>query len=133
MSNIRMLAPEEEADVEVSWQDQEKINTFSKLNAKTDDLEEEYEYVKQEKEYLDDLLLELELADEDEKFRYKIGDAYIHIPLPELQIRLEEDKTKLNERLETIKSTLDSNAEHMAELKKVLYARFGNAINLERD
>lgn len=35
-----------DADVEVSWADQQKINQFSKLNAKIDDLEERYEKLK---------------------------------------------------------------------------------------
>lgn len=30
----------------MSWEDQQKINAFSKLNAKTDDLEEQYEKLK---------------------------------------------------------------------------------------
>ncbi|CAO3614051.1 unnamed protein product [Cunninghamella echinulata] len=66
MSNIRMLNKQEEVDseVEVSWANQQQINSFSKLNSKIDNLEEQHAKIKQEKEYLDDVGLELELADE---------------------------------------------------------------------
>ena len=40
---------ETDGDVEVSWVDQERINEFSKYNAKIDDLEEEYERLKVKK------------------------------------------------------------------------------------
>ncbi|KAI8371235.1 Prefoldin subunit-domain-containing protein, partial [Choanephora cucurbitarum] len=98
MSNIRMLNQKEEAnggDVEVSWVDQQRINEFSKYNAKIDDLEEKYQKLKQEKEYLDDVAMELELADEDEAVRYKVGDAFIHVSASEAVERVEKDSEKL--------------------------------------
>ncbi|KAI8338010.1 Prefoldin subunit-domain-containing protein, partial [Chlamydoabsidia padenii] len=102
MSNIRMLNPQDEADseVEVSWADQQQINAFSKLNAKIDDFEEQHAKLKQEKEYLDDVAMELELADEDEPVRHKIGDAFVHIPVSEALERVEKDSAKLGLALE---------------------------------
>ncbi|SAM08653.1 hypothetical protein [Absidia glauca] len=135
MSNIRMLNPKDEADseVEVSWADQQQINAFSKLNAKIDDFEEQHAKLKQEKEYLDDVAMELELADEDEPVRHKVGDAFVHIPVSEAMERVEKDSAKLGLALEDIESEINSTQEKMTELKKSLYAKFGNAINLERD
>ncbi|EIE88139.1 hypothetical protein RO3G_12850 [Rhizopus delemar RA 99-880] len=102
MSNIRMLNEKEETDgdVEVSWVDQERINEFSKYNAKIDDLEEEYERLKKEKEYLEDVGMELELADEDEPVRYKIGDAFVHMNVTEATERIEKDSEKLGLQIE---------------------------------
>ncbi|KAI8096497.1 Prefoldin subunit-domain-containing protein [Halteromyces radiatus] len=104
MSNIRMLNQKEEADseVEVSWADQQQINAFSKLNAKIDDLEDQHVKLKQEKEYLDDVGMELELADEDEPVRHKVGDAFIHIPVSEAVERVEKDSAKIGLQLEEI-------------------------------
>ncbi|KAL0083075.1 Prefoldin subunit 4 [Phycomyces blakesleeanus] len=135
MSNIRMLNQKEEADsdVEVSWADQQKINEFSKLNAKIDDLEEQYEKMKQEKEYLDDVAMELELADEDEPVRYKVGDTFAHVPVSEALERVEKDTEKIQLELDNIRSDVESVQGKMEELKKLLYAKFGNAINLEKD
>ncbi|CEG81277.1 hypothetical protein RMATCC62417_15499 [Rhizopus microsporus] len=135
MSNIRMLNEKEEADgdVEVTWIDQERINEFSKYNAKIDDLEEEYEKLKKEKEYLDDVAMELELADEDEPVRYKIGDAFVHISVSEATEKIEKDSERLDLLIEETKQNIDNIQEKMDELKKSLYAKFGNAINLEKD
>ncbi|KAI7874963.1 Prefoldin subunit 4 [Lichtheimia hyalospora FSU 10163] len=135
MSNIRVLSQqsEQEADVEVSWADQQRINEFSKLNAKIDDLEERYEKLKQEKEYLDDVSMELELADEDEPIRHKIGDAFVHIPVSEALDRVAKENEQLDLKLEAVKSDMDSVQSKMSDLKKDLYAKFGSSINLEKD
>ncbi|KAI0216910.1 hypothetical protein L0F63_004560, partial [Massospora cicadina] len=58
--------PEDEKDIQVLQEDQERINLFSKLTTKIVVLEEEYSKLKEEKDYLDELLDELELAEEDE-------------------------------------------------------------------
>ncbi|KAI8971113.1 Prefoldin subunit-domain-containing protein [Pilobolus umbonatus] len=135
MSNIRMLNQKEEPDreVEVSWVDQQKINEFSKYSANIEDLEEKYKKLKDEKEYLDEVASELELADEDEAVRYKVGDAFVHIPATEAIERIEKDSEKLSLSIEDIEKKVDSIKEKMGELKKALYAKFGNAINLEKD
>jgi prefoldin subunit 4 len=77
--------------------------------------------------------MELELADEDEPVRHKVGDAFVHIPVSEAMERVEKDSAKLGLALEDIESEINSTQEKMTELKKSLYAKFGNAINLERD
>ncbi|ORX46276.1 putative GIM3-Gim complex component [Hesseltinella vesiculosa] len=135
MSSIRMLEKKEEpeADVEVKWADQQQINNFSKLNNQLDQSMELYEKLKQEKEYLDDVQMELELADEDEPIRYKVGDAFVHVPVAEALERVEKEAAALGLKLEDIESDISSTQEKMSDLKKALYAKFGNAINLEKD
>ncbi|KAF9963450.1 hypothetical protein BGZ65_003315 [Modicella reniformis] len=131
---MRMLErDEEEGDVHVTWKDQENINTFSKYSSKLQDLEETYEAKKTEKEYLDDLANELELADEDEPVRYRIGEAFVSLPLEAAMERITKTQTELEQEIESLKSQIDETSEKMDELKRELYERFGNAINLERD
>ncbi|KAI9236756.1 MAG: Prefoldin beta-like protein [Podila humilis] len=131
---MRMLEKdEEEGDIQVSWQDQQNINTFSKYNARLQDLEETYEAKKTEKEYLDDLASELELADEDELVKYRIGEAFVSLSLDAAMERINKSQEELDGDIETLKAQMDEAVEKMDGLKKVLYARFGNAINLEKD
>ncbi|KAI1088950.1 Prefoldin, subunit 4 [Rostrohypoxylon terebratum] len=132
--NRRMLTKEDEAageEVEVRREDQDKINKFSRLHQRELGLEEELKAKNKEKEELDDITMELELADEDDKVPYKIGDAFFHIPLLQAQellaastSRTEEEVSGLEEKLVTVK-------DEMTELKVELYARFGRSINLE--
>ncbi|KAH9885976.1 prefoldin subunit 4 [Xylariomycetidae sp. FL2044] len=132
--NRRMLTKEEEGagdEVEVRREDQDKINKFSRLHQRELNLEEELKAKNKEKEELDDITMELELADEDDKVPYKIGDAFFHVSLSQAQemlatstSRIEEDVSGLEEKIGTVK-------EEMTELKVQLYARFGRSINLE--
>ncbi|KAM5345729.1 hypothetical protein ACJ41O_011590 [Fusarium nematophilum] len=130
----RMLskADEEAADeVEVRREDQDKINRFSRLHQRETVLEEELSAKNKEKEELEDLSTELELADEDEKIQYKIGDAFFHVSLEQAQEMLEEATEKLEEESTELEEKLSSIREDMTKLKVELYARFGKQINLE--
>ncbi|KAM0188089.1 probable Gim complex component GIM3 [Fusarium torulosum] len=130
----RMLskADEEAADeVEVRREDQDKINRFSRLHQRELVLEEELSTKTKEKEELDDLSTELELADEDEKIQYKIGDAFFHVSVEQAQEMLEQATEKLEEDSTSLEEKLSSIREEMTKLKVELYARFGKQINLE--
>ncbi|CAG8709518.1 10453_t:CDS:2, partial [Scutellospora calospora] len=96
-----------------------------------------YEEKKQEKEYLDDLLQELEqqelLGDENELFRYKIGDAFISVTLEDARQRVIKDEELLTEELEKLNNEMKTLNTEMDKLKVLLYGKFGKAINLEKD
>ncbi|KAJ2553432.1 hypothetical protein EV175_002939 [Coemansia sp. RSA 1933] len=127
-----LLQREEEGDTEVTWEDQQRINTFSKLNTRLERLEAEYKKQKTEKEYLDDLSMEIELLDEDQPVPYKIGDAFVMLPLEEAQERVEKEKDTIDQRVEDLDSQISGISAEMEELKTALYKRFGKSINLER-
>ncbi|KAJ2741683.1 hypothetical protein GGI20_005018 [Coemansia sp. BCRC 34301] len=128
-----LLQREEERDVEVTWEDQQRINQFSRLNIRLENLEDEYKGQKTEKEYLDDLATEIELLDEEEPVPYKIGDTFILMSLESAQSRLEKDKEKIDLRVDELDSQISAIASEMDELKRALYAKFGRAINLEKN
>lgn len=54
-------------EAEVLWEDQQKINTFSKLNSRMTRFKDELKEQQKEQEFLSDLQMEMELLDEDEK------------------------------------------------------------------
>ncbi|TQS35640.1 hypothetical protein Golomagni_03935 [Golovinomyces magnicellulatus] len=130
----RMLSKEDEArtdEVEVRREDQDKINKFSRLHHKEMSLEEELKSRIKEKEDLEDVSNELELADEDEKIPYKIGDSFISLHVPEVQELLETSTIKIKEQVNQLEEKLSQIRTEMSELKVDLYARFGPSINLE--
>ncbi|PWN46563.1 hypothetical protein IE53DRAFT_322738 [Violaceomyces palustris] len=63
---MRMLNESDQNDVEVSWEDQKRINAFSRLNSSYSDVEEEIRIKKEELEALQDLVGELEMSIEEE-------------------------------------------------------------------
>ena len=107
----------------------------------------------QEKEALDDLATELELTDEDQiipyvspspssipiarpipshsPHRYKIGESFLHLPLPRALKRLEKDQADITAQLTDLSATAEECEKGMKALKVVLYAKFGRAINLD--
>lgn len=131
-----MLSKEDEAkaagdEVEVRREDQDKINKFSRLHQRELAIEEELKTKNKEKEDLDDVSNELELADEDDKVPYKIGDSFISLPLPEVQEMLSTSTTRIEEEVAALEESLSTIREEQTELKVDLYARFGRSINLE--
>ncbi|TKY88975.1 hypothetical protein EX895_002216 [Sporisorium graminicola] len=130
---MRMLSEQEANEIEVTWEDQQSINAFSRLNSTYSDLLEDLRIGKEEREALDDLALELELADEDEPILYKIADTFIALPHPDALERLEAEQHEADEKLSTLQDKLDSYDAQMKQLKVKLYAKFGDNINLERD
>jgi len=132
----RMLSKEDEAatggdEAEVRREDQDKINKFSRLHQREIILEEELKSKHKEKEDLDDVSNELELADEDDKIPYKIGDSFISLPLSEVQEMLSTSTAQIEEEVAAVEEKLSAIREEMTQLKVELYARFGRSINLE--
>ncbi|ORY64130.1 Prefoldin subunit-domain-containing protein [Pseudomassariella vexata] len=132
--NRRMLAKDEEAtadEVEVRREDQDKINKFSRLHQRELHIDEELKTKSKEKEELDDITMELELADEEDLVPYKIGDAFFHIPLEKAQEMLATSNAKIEEDVSALEDKMGTVRDEMTQLKVELYARFGRSINLE--
>ena len=53
-------------DVEVRWEDQQRINAFGRLNGRLHDLEDEIKGKANQHELLDDASNEIMLADDDD-------------------------------------------------------------------
>lgn len=103
--------------------------------------------MQKDKEDLEEVSSELELADEDDKVpcdipisssrrdtdqaRYKIGDTFFNLPVPEVQELLSASVERIEGEVSTVEDKLTEIREEMQTLKAVLYGRFGKSINLE--
>ena len=65
--------------------------------------------------------------------RFHIGEVFAHVPREEVEGRLEEMKEENVKNLEKLEEEKDSIVAQMAELKKILYGKFKDSINLEDD
>ncbi|KAH8923658.1 Prefoldin, subunit 4 [Atractiella rhizophila] len=132
--SIRMLQREDEQEeVEVTWDDQKQINRFSFLNNRLDSLKGEMKRLREEKEYMSDLLLELQLADPEDPISYKIDISFVTISTERALELTEKSGEKLDVKLEEGEEEEEKIKKEMSELKVSLYSKFGKAINLERD
>ncbi|CAJ1445002.1 unnamed protein product, partial [Effrenium voratum] len=126
------MADVEQKDIEVARDDQERINKFSRLNMKYDELDEEITTMKSEVQNYKDAVEEIEGCMEENGVMMKVGEAYTLVEedtvLEKLQKLVEDSEASLSQKsdeIEKVKGDLDA-------LKKVLYAKFGTSINLEK-
>ncbi|KAL6948536.1 hypothetical protein ACO0QE_001004 [Hanseniaspora vineae] len=129
---MQMLPEGQKNTVQVTYEDQLKINEFSKLILQKDDVDKSLTQEKTEKEYLDDILLEIELLDEDEYMNYKIGESFLLMKQKKIVRQLNKDLSKIESKIESLESKNSDIMEKLQNLKTALYVKFGNNINLER-
>ncbi|KAK8952862.1 putative prefoldin subunit 4 [Platanthera guangdongensis] len=119
-------------EIEVTWEDQQNINKFGRLNNRFHELEDEIKIAKENNESLEDASNELILSDED-AVRFQIGEVFTHMPREEVENRLEEMTENASKVLEKLIEEKESVLAQMAVLKKILYGKFKDSINLEED
>ncbi|XP_024964799.1 probable prefoldin subunit 4 [Cynara cardunculus var. scolymus] len=120
------------SETEVTWEDQQNINKFGRLNNRYHELEDEIRIAKEANENFEDASNELILTDE-EVVRFQIGEVFAHVPKDEVEMRIEQMTETTTKHLEKLKDEKDAVVAQMADLKKVLYAKFKDSINLEED
>lgn len=72
------------------------------------------------------------LTDED-IVRFQIGEVFAHVPREEVETRIEEMKEVNSKTLEKLEKEKETVLAQMNELKKILYGKFRDSINLEED
>lgn len=130
---MELLPQGQKNTVEVLWEDQQKINQFSSYINQKDSLTEQLKAFQTEKEYIDDLALEIELLDEEEQIQYKIGDSFVFVSVTQAVEKIEAENEVLDAKVEELSEQISKIDSQLALLKAHLYGKFGNNINLERD
>lgn len=146
---MELLPKGTENTTQVTFQDQQQINEFSTLMTHYDRLTNKLKGLESDKEQIDDVTLELELVDEDELVDFLIGGespeintenssnfigdgCFVKLKQSEVIKRLEIQSTEIESKIEETNSKLEDLNKTLSTLKSSLYAKFGNAINLER-
>jgi len=119
--------------VDITFEDQQKINKFANYNAKLEDLKEEIKDKRNKVKNLDEAVEEIELLDEEAQIPFLIGEVFVSHNLPKTQDLLAETKEKYLQEIKAAEVKCKEIQDIMAELKQHLYGRFGNHIYLEND
>ncbi|KAF9803051.1 hypothetical protein SFRURICE_012296 [Spodoptera frugiperda] len=122
-----------DSDVHISFEDQQKINKFARLNAKVDDFKDELKVKQNDMKNLEEAVEELSLADDADKIPYLIGEVFICQGLEDTLKSLEDAKTRKVNEISELEAKCDELKSQMAELKAHLYGKFGSHINLENE
>ncbi|XP_058540431.1 prefoldin subunit 4-like [Neofelis nebulosa] len=120
--------------VNVTFEDQQKINKLARNTSRITELKEETGVKKKQLQNLGDACKDNMLADDDcLTIPYQIGDVFISHSQEETQEMLEEAKKNLQEEIDPLEARVESIQGALADLKVQFYAKFGSNINLEAD
>lgn len=67
----------------------------------------------------------------NKRSRYRVGEAFVHMPHPRAMKRLESDLSSISAQIKKHADDAEDCDKQMKELKVILYAKFGSAINLD--
>eukprot|EP00796_Vickermania_ingenoplastis_P003840 gene3840-2720_t len=118
----------EDVDINVTWEDQQKICMFSRLYKKLQHLKGKHQRLLDDVEKLDDAVSEVMICSE---VKYVFGEAFVDLPADEAGDLLEEAKSELEQQKEEVETEMSALEAALGELKPALYAKFGDQINLE--
>lgn len=120
--------------MDVSKEDQQKINQFARLNARLEDIKDEITSKNTELKNYEDAISEAEmkvLEDQGDKLHLQVGDIMVNLDPEQTQAWLEDKMKLIQESLKDLEARKEKISGEMSKLKAHLYARFGNNIHLE--
>lgn len=125
-------------EIVVTFEDQQKINRFARLNARTEEIKDELKGKKLALQNMDDALNEISAAeledDSGEGVRIQEGEAFVQFDYESASSWVETKKKVLEQEVASANDTIESIREEMNQLKTALYAKFGKEnINLEAE
>ncbi|ESN99504.1 hypothetical protein HELRODRAFT_84240, partial [Helobdella robusta] len=122
-------------DVEVTYEDQMKINSFARNNASLQDLKEELDLKKKSLQNLEDAESDVLMMDDSEETNipYQIGEFFVCCNQSDVLLYIEKEKADLDKDIKEMENKADNFRKILADLKVQLYAKFGTNINLEAE
>ncbi|XP_076022694.1 prefoldin subunit 4 [Genypterus blacodes] len=119
-------------DVNVTFEDQQKINEFARNTNRLTELKDEIQAKKKSLQNLQDASDDLMMFDDDSLLiPYQIGDVFISHTQEETQEMLEAAKEAMELEVKGLEGRVSAIQQLLGDLKVQLYAKFGNKINLE--
>lgn len=129
-----MKGPVAVEDVNVTFEDQQKINKFARNTSRMAELKNEIELKKKSLQNLQDASDDLMMLDDDSlMIPFQIGEVFVRHTQEETQEMLEAAKEALEQEVKGLEGNVSAIEQVLGDLKIQLYAKFGNNINLEAD
>lgn len=119
-----------EDDVDVRFVDQEKINEFGKLNNRLLEVRADMKQHKLDAEKLEDATAEL-MMNSDGTVMLLIGESFVEVDEDAATEYCEKKQETLEAKIAELTQEENSILQRQELLKKDLYSRFGDSINLE--
>ena len=107
---------------EVTWEDQQRICAFSRMNARAHEINSEIKHKEKQIDDLDEASTELVVNDEDDAC-VLMGECFVKMDNERAEAKVEAMLTRERAALEALKGERKVLREGMEELKKVRLAR----------
>ena len=115
--------------MDVTWEDQQKINTFGRLNIRKEEIEDEMAELDEELNKINDAADEIIISDD---IKFSVGEVFCQVEDSDAaEDMLEKERRRTKDSLNKLKNEQELIVSKMKELKAQLYAKFGKNINLE--
>lgn len=115
--------------MQVTWEDQQRINSYGRNAARKREIEEELEALEEELRTLEDAASEMTLADEPPRLR--IGDCFVEVEVEEAEAALEKQQAEAKGRQQALMDEMADIGRTLALLRVELQQKFGDAIALD--
>ncbi|CAI5729448.1 unnamed protein product [Peronospora effusa] len=125
-----MLAQQEEVEADVRKEDQLHINEFGRNNALLHEIRDRKKVLKAKLDTLDDANTDLMMGEGD-NVQLFIGESFVETSEKSAQEYIEKRVEEANTELEKLQAEEAKLEARQSILKKLLYSRFGQSINLE--
>jgi len=119
------------ASPEVTPSDQAAINEFNRAFAARKELAARVKASEASLADLEDASLEVGLGDPDVPVRMVVGECFVHLVQGAAEARVEGAAVEARAEGKRLEEEVGKLEARMGELKKGLYSKFGNSINLE--
>jgi prefoldin subunit 4 len=120
-----------ENEIEVREVDQAQINEFGKLNNRLLELRADVKQYKADAERIDDAHTDMMMNSGDGKVMLLVGEAFVEVTEEYAEEYCETKSENLSKKVENMMAEDLTITQRQEVLKKELYARFGDSINLE--
>ncbi|KAL0241792.1 hypothetical protein GEMRC1_007027 [Eukaryota sp. GEM-RC1] len=130
---MRILDKTEEIDADVTWEDQQNICEYSRLNHHRVDLKDEVASLTKELETLKSAEDEIELLilEDDQQLMLQFGTSFVNTDEEGATEHIQHLQRKLQSKLDAKQAAYDSVVDQMKLIRESLYSKFRTTINLE--
>jgi prefoldin subunit 4 len=117
--------------IKVTWEDQQRINTYGRLTGRRREIEAELQELEEEIKTLEDASSEITLNDEG--LMYRMADCFVAMEADEAEKLLEREVKVAREKQKKLSEENAAAKASLAELKVELVRHFGDAIALDKN
>jgi prefoldin subunit 4 len=113
-----------EIEIDVTWEDQRRINTFGRLATRVTELDEEIAKLREEINRINDATDEIILTDD---IKFLVGEVFIDVDNDNAEQMLESEKKRLEKSIRTKEGELKRIQETAKQIKGIHFLFFSHA------